>query len=472
MNGHYTLTGTAPGLYRIFPAKQGYEGNDGGAVQNFRNLDLVAGSRITRADFVIHKAASISGHVLDPDRNPVKGAVVVLYLKHFGQGRPYMETIGGADTDASGGYRITGLRAGQQYYLSVAPSWRDKQAARPNGHAEPQVALVQTFYPNTTSFDNAAPIYLNRAEQREGVDLIMDRTATYCVTAMPRLELGNVPVMTGWRISYADGGAFAMGRPRPNEWMEVCGLPPGSYELWINTVVGDRIAGFIGKTFAIANRDVALGELYPEPPSPLRGKVAVADAPADSPVPVVSVDVRSINRAQLHFASEGEFGSSNARGEFLIPDLFADDYELVAVRRLPRGFYVKAVTQAGRDLKRDPIRPGDDLTITLLSDGPTINGTALDKDNVPVHDATVILFPKDLGFGSVVSVRSDQNGKFQIQSGVAPGDYSIVALTGLFEGEEQNPEFLSDQVTRATRLVLEAKESRAITLLVHSVSRP
>jgi len=123
-------------------------------------------------------------------------------------------------------------------------------------------------------------------------------------------------------------------------------------------------------------------------------------------------------------------------------------------------------------LTRDPIRPGDDLTITLLSDGPVINGNAVDKDNGPVHDATVILIPKDQGTGSVVSVRSDQNGRFQIQSGVAPGDYSIVALTGLFEGEEQNPEFLSDQATRATRLVLGAKESAAITLTVHSVSRP
>jgi hypothetical protein len=354
----------------------------------------------------------------------------------------------------------------------VRPSWRDKQAARPNGHPEPQVALVQIFYPNTTSLDNAAPIYLNRAEQREGIDLIMDRTATYCVTATPRLELGNVPVMTGWRISYADGGAFAMGRAMPNEAMEVCGMPPGGYELWISTVVGDRIAGFIGKTFAIANRDVALGELYPEPPSSLRGKVIVADAPADSPVPIVSVDVRSINRSQLHFAYEGEFGSSNTRGEFLIPDLFADDYELVAVRRLPQGYYVKGVTQAGRDVARDPIRLGDDLNITLASDGPILTGETVDRDGRPAHDATVILIPKDQWHGSTVSIRSGQDGRFQIQSAIAPGEYSIVALTGTFGSEEQNPDFVRDQAAHATRLVLEAKESTAITLPVHSVSRP
>lgn len=300
----------------------------------------------------------------------------------------------------------------------------------------------------------------------------MKQTFTFCVTATLSPVLGDTQAPANMRVSYLDGGAFATGKPRPREEFEVCGLPPGSYELWINTEKGDRVAGFIGRIFTIANRDMALGELYPEPPSPLRGRVIVDDAPADSPVPVVSVDVRSINRPQLHFAYEGEFGHSNSRGEFLIPDLFADDYELVAVRRLPRGFYVKAVTQAGRDVTRDPIRPGDDLNITLSSDGPILNGKTVDKDGRPVHDATVILIPKDQWQGSTVSIRSGQDGRFQIQSGTAPGEYSIVAVTGTFGGEEQDPDFVRDQAAHATRLVLEAKKSSAITLPVHSVSRP
>ncbi len=468
IKGHFILTGTAPALYRIFPAKDGYEGNEGGDVQNARSVNLVAGARVTGLDFVIHKAASISGRILDPDRNPVRGAAVVLYVKHFGQHRPYLETIGGAVSEASGGYRITGIRGGQQYYLSVAPSWRDNQAGRLNAHQEPQTALVQTFYPNTTSVDNAAPIYLDRAEQREGVDLIMDQTVTYCATAMPRFELGNLPVTTGWRISYVDGGAFAMGNPKPGEELQVCGLPPGSYSLWIDTAKGDKVVGFISQTFTITNRDVALGELYPDTPRPLLGKIIVADAPADSPVPVLSIHVESLNRRQLHFFGEGAFGGSNRKGEFSIPDLYADDYGLVAVGHLPPGFYVKALTQAGRDVTRESIRPGDDLTITLLSDGPVVSGKAVDKDNGPVHDATVILIPKDQWNSSIVSARADQDGKFQLQSGIAPGEYSIVALTGVFEAEEQNSEFLSDQATRSTTLTLDKKETKVVTVIVRA----
>ncbi|HXE53757.1 MAG TPA: hypothetical protein VN541_12105 [Tepidisphaeraceae bacterium] len=45
---------------------------------------------------------------------------------------------------------------------------------------------------------------------------------------------------------------------------------------------------------------------------------------------------------------------SNSKAEFLIPDLFAADCALGAVRHLPPGFYVKPLAQAGRDITRAP----------------------------------------------------------------------------------------------------------------------
>src|SRR5258707_1000004 len=152
----------------------------------------------------------------------------------------------------------------------------------------------------------------------------MNQSFTYCVTGMLSSGLGDIPVSAELRVSYLDGGAFATGKPRPGEQFEICGFPLGAYDLWIATNNGDRVAGFIDKTFTIANRDIALGELYLEPPGQLRGKVILADATGDSLVPVISLDVRSIHRPRLHFAFEGEFGVSNGKGEFLIPDLFAD----------------------------------------------------------------------------------------------------------------------------------------------------
>ena len=118
------------------------------------------------------------------------------------------------------------------------------------------------------------------------------------------------------------------------------------------------------------------------------------------------------------------------------------------------------------------IRPGDDLTITLSSEGPVVTGETVDQDDVPVRDATVILIPKDQSLGSMLSVRSGRTGGFQFQSGIASGEYSIVALTNLFDGDDQNPDFVRDQMTRATQLALDRKETKSLRLVVRDAHQP
>jgi hypothetical protein len=471
--GHFVLTGTTPGKYSIYPAKDGYEGGEDGDWQNGVRVDLAPGTHIKDADFVIHKAASISGHISDPNREPVKGAVVVLSVKQFGDHRQSLQTRDGVESDASGDYRFAGIRAGT-YYLSVHPPLRDN--VRPlSGSREPKIVPVRTYYPNSTSFDNAAPIYLSRAEHREGVDLIMNQAPTFCVTGKLSPGVENIAAKVRLAVAQLVGSTWAgfvgSGDARPGEDFEVCDLPSGSYVAIILAIGKEKLDGFVSQAFTVADRDVAVGELTPQRPAPLRGKIIVADAPVDGSFPAgVRVELRPLNRPDP-FAGEGMFGRPNSKGEFLIEDVLADDFRL-RVGNLPPGFYLKSVTQGGRDVTNEPIHPGDDLTITLSSDGPVITGETVDKDNVPVHDATVILIPKDQSLGSILSVRSGHSGRFQFQSGIAPGDYSIVALTNLFDGEDQNPDFVRDQMARGTQLALDKKETKSLTFVVRDAHRP
>jgi hypothetical protein len=471
--GHFRLTGTTPGKYGIYPAKDGYEGGADGDSQNAISLDVTVGAHIKDADFVIHQAASISGHISDPNRKPVPGAVVVLSVKQFGDHGQFMQTREAVESGASGDYRFAGIRAGM-YYLSVHPPLRDN-VRPPSGPHEPITAPVRTYYPNATSFENGAPIYLSRAEHREGIDLIMNQTLTFCVTGKLSPAAEDIPAKARLAVVELVGSTWAgfvgSGDARPGEDFEVCDLPPGSYVVIILAIGKEKLDGFVSRAFTVANRDVTVGELYPEPPAPLRGKMIVAGAPVDSSFPAgVRVELWPVNRP-YRFAGEGRFGRPNSKGEFLIEDVLADDFRL-RVGNLPSGFYLKSVTQGGRNVTSDPIRPGDDLTITLSSDGPVLTGETVDKDRVPVHDATVILVPKDQSLGSIVSVRSDRAGGFQFQSGIAPGEYSIVALTNLVDGEDQNPDFVRDQITRATELALDKKETKSLRLVVRDAHQP
>jgi hypothetical protein len=477
-NGHFILTATAPGKYSIYPAKDGYEGGEEGDSQKAISVDLAQGTHLKDADFVIHKAASISGRILDPNRNPLPGAAVVLYAKQFGDHRQFLQTREGVESDASGDYHFAGLRAGT-YYLAVHLPLRDN-ARRPSGPREPSspqpmTAPVRTYYPNSTSFDNAAAIYLGRAEHREGVDMIMNHAPTFCVTGnlSPGVQYSaaKVRLAVAQLVGSTWAGFVGSGDASPGEDFEVCDLPPGSYVVSILAIGKEKLDGFVSRAFTVANRDVAVGELYLQPPAPLRGKMIVADAPVDGSFPVgVRVEIRSLNRPDL-FAGEGMFGHPNSKGEFLIEDVLADDFRL-RVGNLPRSFYLKSVTQGGRDVTSGSIRPGDDLTITLCSEGPVVTGETVDQDDVPVRDATVILIPKDQSLGSILSLRSGRTGGFQFQSGIVPGEYSIVALTDLFDGDDQNPDFVRDQMTRATQVALDRKETKSLRLVVRDAHQP
>jgi hypothetical protein len=471
-NGHFKASGTAPGKYTIYPEKDGYEGGEGMESRSAIRIDLAAGTHFRGANFVVHRAASISGRILDSNRKPIEGAVVVLSVKTFEGYRAYLKTRAAVESDASGTYVLKNIGAGT-YYLRADLPLRDN-AKTPSGPREPRIAPVRTYYPNATTPDNAAPISVSRAEQLGGVDVAMAEAPTFCVTGKFVMAAGEVPLWTRIAVAQQVGSTWAgwvgAGNASPGEEFEVCDLVPASYALTILSLGTDQLARVVSQAFTIANRDVALGDLSALAALRLRGEVIVPGAHDDSPLPAgIGVEVRSLSRP-YPFAGEGRAGHVNSKGEFSI-EVFADDYSL-RITGLPRGYYVQTVFQAGRDVTNQAIRPGDDVTITLSSDGPVVSGATMDSNNHPVPNAEVMLIRKDSSLGSIVAIRSDGSGRFQVQSGIAPGKYAIVAFTDLYEGEDQNPEFARDQMAGATQLDLDKSETKSVTLTVRDAHRP
>jgi hypothetical protein len=80
----------------------------------------------------------------------------------------------------------------------------------------------------------------------------------------------------------------------------------------------------------------------------------------------------------------------------------------------------------------------------------------------------VVLIPeKTSGGNSIVTQQSDQSGAFKF-GGIAPGDYQLLALTGLFEGEAEDPAFVTTQTFSAVELSAEPRSSHSVTLKVRS----
>jgi hypothetical protein len=132
-------------------------------------------------------------------------------------------------------------------------------------------------------------------------------------------------------------------------------------------------------------------------------------------------------------------------GSFTVKHLFLDEY-WVRLFGLPPGHYVKEARCGSRNPKLEPVRSDcGELQFILGPDGAEVSGQALDSENRPVTGATVVLAPAVLpetGLpGLIRTQETDQNGEFNI-SGVAPGDYRVLAFTGLVPGEGEYPRFL------------------------------
>ena len=472
-NGHYMLKGSIPGNYLLVA------GRDETGVARRKSVNVVWGTHLRGVDFALAKGAAISGRVLDADRKPVRGVTVMSWIKTFQDGRATFVSREWDETDDSGEFRIANLREGRYYLrasnsamLKPRNSRRDPSGSR--SERPPVTATQAAFYPNGRSQDGAAAIFLNAGEDREGADIILSRTPSFCVRGDVSVPADGAPLGASlWISTTADLLAgVAAGPVNPGEDFEICGLAPGQYTAIASTFdaakAGDPkqpSSGFIRTEFTIAKRDAELGSLHPSPALPVHGRVIVRGARPEDPVPNgLIVDLNQ--RGRPIFAGEKRRAQVEASGEFAMERVFIDDY-ILRVSGLPKGYYVAEAAQQGRDVRQGDVRPGaGDLKVVLAPDGASISGQTVDKDRQPVPDIWVVLVP-DNG-APLIAQQSDQAGQFWLGS-VVPGDYRIVALGGLYDGEEQDPEVVRANLSDATELSVAPGSSVSASPVVRSV---
>jgi hypothetical protein len=215
------------------------------------HIEVAAGGEAV-LDLAVPASATISGRVLDDDRQPVKGAHVWLLTPEYRRGfLKYVQLM--AYTDAKGAYTFSGrVESIRRYYVL---------AARPaDGLSPPDIAMedrlpiqVPTYYPSSAQFDGASPIVLQTGEQRSGVDIKLTAAPYYCVDGKIRDKEFTIEENTA-------GMPNARGRAGSNGVYRSCGLPAGSYRL----VTADGAV-----EFTVGNADVHGADLS-LPPAHLR----------------------------------------------------------------------------------------------------------------------------------------------------------------------------------------------------------
>lgn len=468
-NGSFHFRGDVSGLYTLRVQKK-----DNTAEPRSRAFRLMSGQQVANVELQIPSAAILSGRVIDENKRGASRLTVLALRKVIRDGRLVLEMKGGDRTNDKGDYRITSLPEGT-YLVAVLPA--TGVVHKVNGKALKEVAVdglpPMTFAPQDRNVDSASRYVLHAGEDRQAVDILVRKEPTNCLTFLPtgaiddsRFPSAAYATVKEWIGTEVQ--VIAEGPIEGGQTYEVCGLTRGEYRLHLHSFSTDRKKGigYLRATAHMSRQALDLGQLSLRGTVPLEGKVEFKDAkPGDPLPPGIQLNLTPTDRGIL--ISDVRQAKVGSLGEISSSGIYVDAYRL-SIEGMPPASYVVAANQNGVDSIVSGVRPGDGpLLVTLSASGGILTGSVTDEKDGPVSDASVFLIP---GSGSrTLITESDQSGSYRFENQLPPGDYSIIAITGLSESQRTDLSAVSALIGNGKAIRLAEREVKALNLKVQKL---
>lgn len=424
--------------------------------------------------------AVISGHVEDPEGEPVGGVSVRLRFSQIINGRRVFQQFGHRQTDEDGNFRIADLRPGT-YYVEVGPN----QRARPIGQEQSDTGKFEVvpaqYYPGVREMSAATPLALAPG-QHANVEFGVKRVPAYRVSGV----LAGATDNGGLYLSDLDGDHVDVGVrfDRRTGRFQAFPVPSGSYRLRFNGRSQDgeqlfadvpiQVNGNIGELQVGISRAVSIPIEYqtnfnnPESTQRMSGSFSFAGGGSGRRFPAMAFfgQVRLISRTPPYQQFSANRESQNAPA--VIGGLEPGTYD---VEVDPSGSsYVASITCGGVNLLSQPlvIAEGADpqpIEVLLRDDSASIDGDVQGASNG--QPGLVLIIPDGETQAAPRQVWVDPSGKFRAQ-GIAPGSYEVTAFDRLDGIEYRNREVLSPYLSHATHVTLSpGEQSRVSVDLIH-----
>jgi hypothetical protein len=365
-----------------------------------------------------------------------------------------------SSTNDLGDYRLHGLTPGQYYVSATLRSFMPGETDDRSGYAP-------TYYPGTGSVAEAQRITVAAAQTVSGINLALlpVRTARISGTAF---DSAGKPLVGAMVMAIERQGMGMMGRApaqvRPDGTFTVGGITPGTYTLRAAMPGSDEVAA---ATITATGDDVTNVQLIGAKQSIVRGRVLI-DRGATPPRPesirlFASQTEPMLGGGEARVNDDFTFEIKTAPGHITIRTggpigRPGDDWSLHGVR-------LNGVDVTDGGIEVPPNSIVSDVSVELTKLATEASGRVLDANGQPVRDVWVVVFAQDaqrwtLPSRYISATRPDLNNHYRVR--VPAGDYYIVALAEIEQGEWNDPDMLMQLRDRATRVTLADGERKTL----------
>jgi hypothetical protein len=449
---------------------------------------LNPGQDLTGVEIYIVKAAgSISGRVLDEDRQPVSGAAVVLLETAFEFGqtayRPNLTT----QTDGNGEYRLKPVPSKRGFMILAKKPVKliDPAEPMPADPEKRQRIAIPVFYPGSADIQGGQPVTLGASEDRRGVDIQMTSAPAYCIDGAVRESRdAAAPELTiEEQLPLAFRSSFTPVTATVSEGkFRACGVHPGEYRLKVvaTDAAGRRRASAFADV-AIIDRDAQDVQLLPSSAVTLSGEAAWESAPRGKAAEArIRIGLTKFWNGRHADEAESSYQITSAvsygdrvrvPGPFTLEGIPVDDYAL-DLSDLPGGCYVQDATLGEASVLHQPLRltqaAEGRLHIALACDGGSLTARVTDRDGNPVSNVRLYVMPEEAGSAAalqdVLRQAEVENGWSAIVKPLPPGKYLVVACDLELDGTAEPVLKLWRQRSKAKAVAIGPGETTQVTL--------
>jgi len=448
-DGKFEFTGLPARKFSLTGSKKGFITSGYDQHENFWTA-IVTGAGVDTEHLTLKlaPAAIITGKVLDEAGEPVRGALLELFLDSHDEGVDQIRRFRTTETNDLGVYELTPLMPGT-YFLSASgrPWYAVHRQTPPSNPDAPKdaasdvdrsldVAYPTTYYADVLDTESATPIPVRGGERLE-IDFHMSPVpALRLVFHVPETGKNNYvyprleqPAFDG--SSFFHAGGMRMISPG---LVEMTGIPAGRYDVRLQGP--ETFSQVNGVDLAKDGEEIDVSNA--EPTSTVKVSVRLPGEP--SLPPELAVGLRGKSRAISNWKK------LDGKGEAEIDLIPAGRYELL-VWGSRKPVMVASLSSTDTEVSGHTVvvHPGSSpsLTITLTQGESEINGT-VKRAGKPFAGAMVVLVPKDADAYKDLFRRdqSDLDGTFTMRN-VIPGSYTILAIENGWDLEWSKPDVVA-----------------------------